>query len=82
MRTIKKILEISDFKLNILFDNNEIKWIDFEQKLKSKATTPDSKYLKLLNKEYFKTVLLHPEWETIYWDNGLDFCPDSLYKNA
>jgi Protein of unknown function (DUF2442) len=79
MRTIKKILEIKEYKLNILFDNSETKWVDLESKLKSKSTTPQSKYLQLLNKDYFKTVKVHPEWETIYWENGLDFCPDSLY---
>jgi hypothetical protein len=21
-------------------------------------------------------------WETIYWDNGLDFCPDVLYQSG
>jgi len=81
MRTIKKIINVSDYKLNLQFDNNEIKWIDLENKLKSKSLSPESKYTQLLNKEYFKSVKLHPDWETIYWDNGLDFCPDTLYKS-
>ncbi len=81
MRTIKKIINVSDYKLNLQFDNNETKWIDLENKLKSKSLSPESKYTQLLNKEYFKSVKLHPDWETIYWDNGLDFCPDTLYKS-
>ena len=82
MRTIKRIEEIVDYKLKLLFDNNESKWVDLENKLKEKSTNSDSKYINLLNKEYFKTVQLHPEWETIYWENGLDFCPDTLYKHT
>ena len=27
----------------------------------------------------FASVKLNPEIETIYWDNGIDFCPDMLY---
>jgi hypothetical protein len=80
MNFVKRILKTEPYKLTIEFKNGEIKVIDLEDKIKAKSTTPNSKYKVLLDYNYFKTVKVQEEWETIYWDNGLDFCPDALYK--
>ena len=29
--------------------------------------------------EYFKTVKVNPEFETIYWENGADIAPEFLF---
>jgi len=31
---------------------------------------------------YFCTVKYENDWETIYWNNGVDFCADVLYGLA
>ena len=80
MNFVQEILKIEPYKLTIKFKNGEIKVVDLENKIKAKSTTPESKYKALLDYDYFKTVKLQEEWETIYWDNGLDFCPDVLYQ--
>lgn len=80
MHTIQKILEVKNHQIKLQFDDDTIKWIDLEHKIKTKTTTRDSLYKPLLDEAYFKTVKLHPEWETIYWNNGIDFCPDTLYN--
>ncbi|MEP7169327.1 MAG: DUF2442 domain-containing protein [Bacteroidota bacterium] len=82
IKSIKKIVKVELYKLTLEFNTGEVKIIDLEDKIKAKANSPESKYKQLLNPEYFKSVKLEPEWETIYWENGLDFCPDTLYSIA
>lgn len=79
MNFVKRILKIEPYKLTIEFGNGEVRIVDLEDRIRAKSTTPESIYRELLNADYFKTVKVQEEWETIYWDNGLDFCPDVLY---
>ena len=80
MNFVKRVLKTEPYKLTIEFKNGEIRVVDLENKIRSKSTTLDSKYRTLLDFDYFKTVKVQEEWETIYWENGLDFCPDVLYE--
>ncbi len=82
MHHIKEILEVRPFKLKLRFNNNEELTVDLEKRLKSKTQTQESIYKKLLDPDYFSTVKLNTEMESIYWDNGVDFCPDVLYMMA
>jgi hypothetical protein len=77
---ITKIIGIEDLSLILEFDKKEIRKVDLEEKFKSKSLSPNSKYRELLDREKFRNVHLNPEWETIYWDNGLDFDPIVLYN--
>ncbi|MFH1321087.1 MAG: DUF2442 domain-containing protein [Bacteroidota bacterium] len=76
---IKEIINKEPYKLTLRFNTGEIKILDLEEKIKSRSKTKNSKYKALLDPDYFNSVKLQPEWETIYWNNGLDFCPDVLY---
>ena len=76
---IKKIVDKKPYKLKLEFNTGETLWVDLEELIKSKSSANDSIYKPLLDEKYFSSVKLQPEWETIYWDNGLDFCPDTLY---
>jgi len=80
MNFVKRVLKVEPYQLTIEFKNGEIKVVDLEDKIRAKSTTPASKYRALLDFDYFKKVKVQEEWETIYWDNGLDFCPDVLYQ--
>lgn len=79
---IKEIENVIPFKLRLKFNTGESKEVDLEEKLKGWAQTPGSTYKQLLEPEYFKSVKLNKEIETIYWENGIDFCPDVLYSLA
>jgi len=46
------------------------------------SQSPDSKFKALMNPSYFQQVKLDHESETIYWENGIDLCPDVLYSMA
>ncbi len=79
LHLIKHINKVEPFKINILFNTGETKTVDFNQKLIDWSKSDNSKFKDLLNPDYFMTVKLNADLETIYWDNGIDFCPDSLY---
>jgi hypothetical protein len=32
--------------------------------------------------DYFKTVRVNPDIDTIVWENGADFSPDFLYESG
>lgn len=56
------------------------KEIDFEELIRSSSHSENSLYKDLLNPEIFKSVKLDDVFGSIYWDNGIDFCPDYLYS--
>jgi len=76
---VKKIENIESLKICLLFNSGEYRIINFTEKLKDWAKSDNSKYRDLMNPDYFKTVQMNDELETIYWENGIDFCPDTLY---
>jgi len=80
MYLIKDIKDIKDFELHLLFNNNELRKVNFEPKLKEWASSTQSKFGQLLNLNLFKTVRLDKEMETIVWENGIDLCPNVLYE--
>ena len=77
---IKEIKGVNNFELFLLFNNNEIRKVNLEPKLKEWTTSPQSKFGQLLNVNFFKTVILDKEMETIVWENGIDLCPNVLYS--
>ncbi len=79
---VKNIHKVEPYKISLLFNTGEIKTIDLSQKLKKWSSSPGSKYNDLLKPEYFTSVKLNRELETICWENGIDFCPDALYNWA
>ena len=79
---VKNINKVEPYKLTLLFNTGETKTIDLSQKLKEWAISSDSKFRDLLNPEYFLSVKLNKALETICWENGIDFCPDTLYSWA
>ncbi|MBW8051498.1 MAG: DUF2442 domain-containing protein [Cytophagales bacterium] len=80
MYFVEKIVDAQPYQLTLKFNTGETLKINLEEKLKKWAKSPNSVYKSLLDPEYFKSVKLQTEWETIYWDNGIDFCPDVLYS--
>ncbi|MBI2966976.1 MAG: DUF2442 domain-containing protein [Bacteroidetes bacterium] len=73
-------MSVKPFEVTLLFNTGEVRYIDFKNKLKQWTKSPDSIYHGLLNPDYFNKVKLLAGWDTIYWDNGIDFCPDMLYR--
>jgi hypothetical protein len=82
LHSVKEIKEVIPYKVRLKFNTGEVKEVDLEEKLKEWSRTPGSTYRQLLEPGYFIGVKLNKEIETIYWDNGIDFCPDVLYSLA
>ncbi|MCX6249431.1 MAG: DUF2442 domain-containing protein [Bacteroidetes bacterium] len=80
LHSIKNIKSAEPYNLTLEFDSGEVKTIDLEEKLIEWGRTPDSKFKYLLDPANFKKVKINPEIQTIYWENGIDFCPDVLYS--
>jgi hypothetical protein len=77
---IKNIVNVEPYTLTLQFNTGETKKINIEKQLREWSQTPESKFRQLLEPNYFTTVKLDKELETVYWDNGIDFCPDVLYS--
>ena len=80
IHAIKEIREVSPFYVILRFNTGEILKIDLEGHLRQWSQSPESTFRELLNPEYFTCVQLNREIGTIYWKNGIDFCPDVLYS--
>ena len=73
MRSVKKVKYLNDYKLEIEFNSGETKVVDLSNHLDGEIFEPLKKV------EYFKTVKVNPEFETIYWENGADIAPEFLF---
>ncbi len=69
---VTKAKYISDYKIDLTFNNGAEGKIDLEDKLSLPIYEP------LKNKEYFRDFHLN-SW-TIEWENGADFAPEFLFN--
>ena len=74
---IKEIIDIHPFKVVCIFNYGEKRMIDLSDLIKNKINS--KLYQQLADDEYFSSVKLD-SYGTLYWDNGLDFCPDVLFE--
>ena len=71
---VKDVKPTDDYKLILTFTNDEVKVFDVTPYL-------DKVFFKQLkDKSYFKSV--KPFMDSIQWQNGQDFCPDTLYLES
>ncbi len=74
LRHIKKADYLEEYKLKLYFDDKTIRVVD----LKSMLKNANNMFLPLVDIDYFKQV--ECDGTTICWPNGVDLCPDVLYK--
>lgn len=63
---------ISEYKLRLKFNNNEIKKVNLKDELYGEIFEP------LKNKEFFQEFFI--SHNTVEWKNGADFAPEFLYE--
>ena len=80
MYAVKQIIKVEPYQLILKFNNGETRMVDLGQKLMQWSQTKNSIYRQLLNPTYFMSVKMMTDWDTVCWDNGIDFCPDTLYS--
>ena len=74
MHFVKDVKYISEYKLQLTFKDDTTKYVDMKPYLDGEIFEP----LKDIN--YFRTVSVNPDIDTIVWENGADFSPDFLYE--
>jgi hypothetical protein len=58
----------------LTFEDGVVKLVDMEPYLDGEIFEP------LKDIDYFKTVSVHPDIDTIVWNNDADVSPDFLYE--
>lgn len=71
MNEVVEIKVLQDFRIEIKFNDGEIKTVNFKPFLGKSFTK------ELLDYEKFKKVFIEPGGG-IAWENGFDFCPNFL----
>lgn len=74
MHFVKDVSYVSGYKLLLTFENRVVKLVDLEPYLDGEIFEP------LKDIDYFKTVRVNPDIDTIVWGNDADVSPDFLYE--
>ena len=74
MHFVKDVKYISEYKVALTFEDTSVHIVDLASHLDGEIFEP----LKDIN--YFKTVRVNPDLDTIVWDNHVDFAPEFLYE--
>jgi hypothetical protein len=71
---VKSVSVLENYKLFLVFETGEKKVFDMKPYLKKGVFT------QLENKDEFSKIKI--SYDTVAWENGADFDPEVLYKNA
>ena len=74
MPKILNVTPMSDYKLQLKYDTNEIKIFDVSPYIEG------SWFGLLSDEEYFKTVHITGGGRSIEWEDGQDIAPHELYE--
>ena len=74
MHFVKNVSYASEYKLLINFEDGSVRLVDLYPHLDGEN------FEQLREIDYFKTVKVSPDLDTIVWENGADISPDFLYE--
>lgn len=74
MHFLRDMDYVSDYKLILTFEDGSVKLADLGPYLDGEIFEP------LKDIDYFKTVRLNSELDTIVWESGANMSPDFLYE--
>lgn len=74
MHFVKNAEYLDGYRVRLSFEDGSVRDVDLEPHLKGEIFEP------LKNIDYFKTLIVEPDLDTIVWDNGADMSPDFLYE--
>jgi len=75
LKDIISVNPLEGYQLHIQFEDETQGIIDISQLIEFTGI-----FTSLQDLNYFQQVKVHPEWGTIYWENGADLNPDVLYS--
>lgn len=71
---VKQVRFIKGYELLLTFEDGSTRHVDLAPYLEGDSFEP------LKNVNYFKTVQVNADLDTIVWDNGADYAPEFLYE--
>ena len=74
MHLVRSVKYVHGYELLLAFEDGSERHVNLKSHIEGEIFEP------LKDIEYFKTVRLNPDIDTIVWDNGADFSPDFLYE--
>jgi hypothetical protein len=74
---VRSVHPLDGFRLRLTFSNDSTREIDLDSYLSGPVFEPLRADPKL-----FGAVRIYPEGETIYWPNGADIAPETLYEES
>ena len=74
MHFVKDVQYFADYKLKLTLEDSIVKIVDLKPHLDGEIFEP------LIDIEYFKSVRINPDIDTVVWSNEADFSPDFLYE--
>lgn len=74
MHFVRSVAYWAEYKLILEFESGVRKLVDLGPHLEGEIFQP------LKDLDYFKTVSVNPDLDTIVWQNNADFSPDFLYE--
>lgn len=94
MKWIEEIINVEDYKIQVLWNDKVLRTIDLTDFLNSKTKNSNSSYTPLLENSIFQSVKC--DGTTLYWENlieykdidgsihkgNLDISPELLYEIA
>ena len=72
--SVNKVKALGDYKLELTFENSEIKVFDVKPYLNTGV------FAALKDESFFKRVKV--SFDTIEWPNGIDLDPEVLYEKS
>jgi len=75
LKDIISVNPLEGYQLHIQFEDETQGIIDISQLIEFTGI-----FTSLQDLNYFQQVKVHPEWGTIYWENGANLDPDVLYS--
>jgi hypothetical protein len=73
MHFVRNARYLGGYKLLLTFEDGSARLVDLEPHLDGEIFEP------LKDLDYFRTVQVNTDIDTIVWDNGADMSPDFLY---
>ena len=74
MHFVKNAEYLGDYRVRLTFEDGSMRVADLEPHLEGEIFEP------LKDQDYFRTLRVEPDLDTIVWDNGADMSPDFLYE--
>ena len=72
---IKEIKYHKGYVIQVIYDNGQMNMFNLEPIIKE-FVSKYGRFSELLDVNYFSTVRLNKNWNTVEWENGFDICPD------